>query len=145
MGLTLDPLLGHVNPLLGLRVKYPDLMPRGPKTKKVPGFMRAVVAQNLDALIAKHYPPPGDANRALAKAAGCSLSTIQRARGQVSGASIDTLEAIAGCFNLSAYQLLLPDLDVDNPQVVQGASKAEEEMFRRWRKHVINQSDKVKA
>lgn len=122
-----------------------DFMPRGPKTKKVPGFMRAVVARNLDALIAEHYPPNSDANRALAKAAGCSMSTIQRARGQVSGASIDTLEAIAGCFNLSSYQLLLPDLDVKNPQVVQGASKAEEDMFRRWRKQVLNQPDKVKS
>ena len=107
--------------------------------------MRSVVARNLDALIAKHYPQHGDPNRALAKDAGCSLSTIQRARGEVSGASLDTLEAIAGCFSISAYQLLLPKLDVDNPQVVQGATQEEQEMFRKWRKHVINQPDRVKT
>lgn len=71
---------------------------------------------------------------ALAKDAGVSLSTIQRVLSKESGASLDNIEAIAAAFDVSVYQLLIPSLDILNPQVVQGAVKNEERMYRQWKR-----------
>jgi hypothetical protein len=50
------------------------------------------------------------------------------------GASIDTLEAIANVFEISVYQLVLPNLDARNPQVVTGATAAERAMYAAFRR-----------
>lgn len=101
----------------------------------MPGFMRQVVAQNLKALMNEHFREAGDKPMALAKASGLSKSSVQRILAQETGASLDNLEALAAAFHLSAYQLLVPALDVNNPQVVQGATKEEERLYRLWRKN----------
>lgn len=96
--------------------------------------MREVVAQNLDALMQLHYRDEGDKHMALSKAAGVSKSTVQRIVKRDVGASIDNLEAIAAVFQLSAYQMLVPSLDVESPEVIPGAAEEEERLYRLWRK-----------
>lgn len=96
--------------------------------------MRAVLVHNINNLLAIHFPNSRNLDRDLAKAAHVSLSTIQRIRAQLVGPSVDTLEAIAAVFKLSAYQLLIPGLDAQNPQVIDGASKDEELLFREWKR-----------
>lgn len=106
------------------------------KTPKVPGFMRKVLAENLRRLLDHHYralPNLTARQRALEKASGMKFSTIQRACKGENGASLDTIEALAGALDLSVYQMLIPSLDVGNPQVVKGASKEEQRMYRLWR------------
>lgn len=51
------------------------------------------------------------------------------------GATLDNIESIAEAFDLSVYQILLPSLDVNNPQIVKGASKTEQLAYRGWRRH----------
>lgn len=94
--------------------------------------MRHVLARNVRALMDKRYAEVGDRPTALAKAANTSLSTIQRVLRAGTGASIDTIEAIASVFELSAYQLLIPELDVGKPQSIEGAAKAEQRIFRNF-------------
>jgi transcriptional regulator with XRE-family HTH domain len=105
------------------------------KTPKAPGFMRQVLAVNVSKLMEHHYRESGNKPRALAKDAGVSLSTIQRMLKAENGATIDNIEAVASAFRMSAYQLLLPMLDVQNPPIVQGAPKDEERLRRRWQTH----------
>lgn len=108
-------------------------MPKGvKKTPKIPGFMRTIVAENLKRLMVKHYAAIENKHKKLAKDAGVSLSTVQRIVKCETGASLDNIEALAGAFDLSAYQLLIPELDTSNPQVVQGASESEKRAYRRW-------------
>lgn len=106
------------------------------KTPKVPGFQRVVVGANVGRLLDYHYrhlPNVTQRQRQLAKDSGVGFGTIQRIMKQKVGASLDNLESIANAMQIQMYQLMLPSLDVKNPQVVKGASHAEELLYRRWR------------
>jgi hypothetical protein len=91
-----------------------------------------ILADNVRRLMEHYFPTAGDRPRRLSKEAQISLSSVQRVyKGDV-GASLDTIEAIARAFDLSAYQLLIPDLDPGNPQNIPGALLAERRLYRRW-------------
>lgn len=111
-------------------------MKTGPKKRKVPGFMREVLAQNISNLMQHHYRAESNKPLKLAKEAGVSLSTVQRLINKETGATLDNIEAIALAFQLSAYQLLLPALEAKNPQVVRGATKDEERLYRLWKQTI---------
>lgn len=138
------PIFGFTQPTFG---SSPHLacnpMKGQKKTPKLPGFMRIVVAENVKALMALKFPDSLNQPKALAdatgkpKEGGQSLSTVQRILKGESGASLDTLEAIADALDVSLYQLLIPALDTKNPQIVQGATEAEEKMYRRWRRSEV--------
>lgn len=96
--------------------------------------MRHVLAENVAALMALHFKESRNRPKALAGKAGVSLSTIQRILEARTGATLDNIEAIAEVFELSVYQILIPALDIANPQIVQGAMKNEERMYRQWKK-----------
>lgn len=104
------------------------------KKAKIPGFMRHIVADNVLGMMNARYAESRNKPGALAKDAGLSLSTVQRILGAMSGSSVDNLEAVASALDLSLYQLLIPALDVTNPQIVHGAVKNEERMYRQWKK-----------
>lgn len=70
--------------------------------------MREVLAQNINRLMEQRYRESSNRPMALAKDAGVSLSSVQRTLSRETGASIDTVEAFARVFGLSAYQLLMP-------------------------------------
>lgn len=96
--------------------------------------MRSVVAQNVRHLVDRHYANEDNKPKRLAKDADISLSSAQRILAADVGASIDTLESIANVFDLSVYQLVLPNLDVENPQIVTGASSAERSMYAAFKR-----------
>lgn len=104
------------------------------KTPKVPGFMRHVLAGNVAALMKLHFMESRNRPKALAAKAGVSLSTIQRILEAKTGATLDNIESIAAVFELSVYQILIPELDVADPQIVPGALKNEERLYRQWKK-----------
>jgi hypothetical protein len=55
-GCTIDPFSGLCNPLLGSVSPYDAGTMRGrPKTPKVPGFMRTILARNVQALMEARY------------------------------------------------------------------------------------------
>lgn len=97
--------------------------------KKIPGIMRAVLAANIAALMEHKFQGADNKPMKLAKSAGCSLSTVQRAISMEAGASIDTIEQLALALDVSPYQLIIPSLDIQNPQIVTGASSAEKRMY----------------
>lgn len=113
------------------------------KTKelKVPGLMREIVKANVRALMNLAYKESRNRPRALAKDAGLSLSSVQRILDATTGASIDNLEAVASALDVSLYQLMLPNLDADNPQIVQGAAKGEEKFYRDMKRTREKQED----
>lgn len=112
-------------------------MKRAAKQPKKPGFMRSVVAENVRALLAHHYPQISTITARQKKAEEekrIPFTTLQRVCNAANGGNLETLEEIAVAFDLSLYQLVLPDLDVKNPQVVAGASKAEQAAYKRWQR-----------
>ena len=110
------------------------------KTPKVPGFMRHIVAENVRGLMNIRFRESANRPKALSLATGApgegglSLSTIQRILAAESGASLDNLEAVADALDVSLYQLMLPALDAGSPQIVPGAVKSEERLYKQWRK-----------
>lgn len=149
------PVFGFAQPAFGFRKWLTwNLMKGKKKTPKVrAAFIRHVLAQNVDNLLKSHFKESENFPKALsaaAKKAGftMSISTAQRILKEESGATLDNLQAIADIFDISIYQLLLPNLQADNPQVVQGAVKEEERMFRRWRRGTSpagSETDKILA
>lgn len=134
------PIVGYGQPANGSDGRLAlKTMAKGGKTgvtkrRKAEGFMRAVVSNNVRLLLAKHYPLSTNRTKALAVDAGVSLSTVQRVVAGEVGASVDVLEQIANVFQLSVYQLLVPSLDVDNPQIVHGALAEEQRLYRAYRR-----------
>lgn len=56
----------------------------------------------------------------LEKRSGVGKSTIDRIRKGETSARIDNLEALATAFGLSAWQLLVPELDPKTPPAIEG-------------------------
>lgn len=99
--------------------------------------MRVVVSANLKRLLDHHYKHLANlTQRQRALAADCKVGfgTIQRICKAEVGASLDNLEAVADALHVQLYQLLLPSLDVRNPQIVQGATEAEQRLYRLWKR-----------
>lgn len=134
------PVYGFRQPALGSPFNLQSIttMSTTRRKSKVPGFMREVLADNVKRLMVRHYKESGSRPRALAKDAGVSLSTIQRILAREVGATIDNIESVAGVFHLSAYQILVPMLDVRNPQIIKGATLDEQRLYRMLRQAKIS-------
>lgn len=114
------------------------------RKRKIEGFMRTVLAANLIALIDHHYreiPAVTNRYKKLSEKTGLSVSSIQRFCKAEQGASIDTIELFADAFDLSAYHLLLPNLEVDNPQIVKGATAGERLMYKKFQRAQRNRKE----
>ena len=101
-----------------------------------PGFSEQA-KKNITGLLDKEYrdlPNLTAKQKKLAGEALVSFSTIQRIMNEDVGASLDNIEAIADVFDVSVYQILLPSLDIGNPQVVKGATEEEKRAYRLWKR-----------
>lgn len=78
------------------------------KRHKVPGEMREVLAQNVNRLMEERYKTSRNRPMSLANDAGVSLSSVQRILSRETGASIDTVEAVAKVLGLPTFQMLVP-------------------------------------
>jgi transcriptional regulator with XRE-family HTH domain len=84
------------------------------KSSKASGkvwVLRRIVADNVTALMDERYasePNKTSRQRALARDAGVSLSTVQRIVGSEVGASIDNMESLAKVFRVPPAALLTP-------------------------------------
>lgn len=86
-------------------------MTRRTKSQKFPSPLRALVARTVVQLRDRKYktlPTVTDRNRALAKEADVSLSTIQRIVDGDAGASVDTLDDLAKALEVRPQDLLTP-------------------------------------
>lgn len=97
--------------------------------------MREVVAKNVENLLAYHYsdyPNITQRMNKLEEEFKIPFTTVQRIINQGGGGNLETLESVALAFELSPYQLLIPSLNPKNPQVVKGATKDEQRLYRQW-------------
>lgn len=106
---------------------------KGPRVPKVAGLCRTIVSANVLALLAHKYPSLTTITRRQKQFEEDGLgafTTIQRVCSKTGGVNLETLEQIAAGFDLSAYQLLIPSLDPKNPQIVKGATQAEQRIWK---------------
>lgn len=99
---------------------------------------KGVLAENLNKLMRAH--PSLESNPKLSKRAKLGVGTIARVRNSDAAVNLDTLDKLAGCFDLQPWQMLVPGLDAKSPPVLRSMSAAESELFERLRT-VIKQSD----
>jgi len=92
---------------------------------------RDVLAENLNVLMSAY--PSLDSNPKLAKRAKLGVGTIARVRNSDAAVNLDTLDKLAGCFDLHPWQMLVPNLDPKSPPVLRSMSPAESELFERLR------------
>lgn len=114
------PIHGYTQPGNGVNfdVALPQMSknqnPRSAKTiTPVHRLARQRLAENVAALIELDFPlskysTRSDREKAVAKAVGCSWSTIQRILNQKSSATTDTLVDFANVFGVSPSDLLIP-------------------------------------
>lgn len=103
-----------------------------------PRATRDVLAENLNTLMRAY--PSLESNPKLSRRAKLGVGTIARVRNSDAAVNLDTLDKLAGCFDLQPWQMLVPDLDPKSPPVLRSLSAAESDLFERLRT-VIKQSD----
>lgn len=111
-----------------------------PKQPRGHGAMRQVLSSNVQRLLDSHYKDIKTATarvKALAKNSKVGHGTIQRILAAGSGSSLDTIERLSLALEVSVYQILLPNLDVDNPQVVKGATVEEQRLYADFKKAAL--------
>lgn len=81
---------------------------------------RAILAENVKKLIARAGSQP-----ALVRLLKVPQKTISRAKNDENAANLDTINDIAHGYGLHPWQLLVPNLDPDNPPMLAPASKEE--------------------
>lgn len=72
------------------------------------GKIRKVLARNVLELMEQRYRENPNRPLALAREARLSLSSVQRTMEARTGASVDTIEAIAKVFRVQPFELLIP-------------------------------------
>lgn len=102
--------------------------------------MRSVLAANVRRLMEHHFAGDRNQPKSLAKKAGITLSSVQRALSAENAATLDTIESLALAFDLSVYQLLAPEIDPANPATIKGATEAERRLYANWRNARLNES-----
>ena len=78
------------------------------KKTKVNGVVRRAFADNVNRLLLSRFPLSANRPKALAVAAGISLSSVQRAISGETAPTLDTVEAISVALRVTPSTLLLP-------------------------------------
>jgi hypothetical protein len=88
---------------------------------------RNVIAENLKALMAAR--PKLNTFPKITAAGGPSNGTLDRIRRAESGCSLDQLDLLGKVFELDPWQLLVPNLQANNPPILLGAGGDVERML----------------
>jgi transcriptional regulator with XRE-family HTH domain len=133
------PSYGFLQPANGFTAALRYTQMGRAKKRKVPGVMRQVLAENVRASMEREFAVAANKPKELARAAGVTLSTVQRVLEADVGASIDNIESIAKALRSSAYDLLRPSPELrtllDAPPRVGTLPPADQRLvdqFRRW-------------
>lgn len=138
ISLDTRPILGFYQPAHGVTdpVAYIP-MGRSKKSNKYMGLVtRQIVAKNLRARLRDLYGDKKNHILLFENDYGVTFSTTQRILNEASGATVDTLELIAGKLGIAVYELLIPPPEtqrmMQGPQAPQSASSTQyEPMVRR--------------
>lgn len=97
---------------------------------------RTLLATNVQALMCARPSLSSLAKVAAeAKRKGHTVSknAVDSARQGTHAVNMDTLDGIARAFDMEAWQLLVPNMNPDNPPVLRSIGETEDEMYRRLR------------
>lgn len=86
-----------------------------------------ILADNLKRLMDKNGHSQGDVHRLT----GLSQSSIGRILNRQVDATISSIDAIANLYRLQSWQLLVFDMQPDNPPVLREASEKEREFYEK--------------
>lgn len=107
-----------------------------PRRKKVPSPFRKVLARNVILRSAVQFRDSPNVPMAIrektheAERERLSKSYIQLIIAGGASPTLEQLEKLARALDLQPYQLLLPNLDENNPQVAKGAIQGEEQVYQ---------------
>jgi hypothetical protein len=90
---------------------------------------KAVLWASVLALMVKNYGRE-NLNR-LAREAKIGPGTATRLKAQETSVGLDTIDKLAGHFNVEAWQLLVPGFEPDNMPVLQPVSPSERRLYER--------------
>lgn len=107
--------------------------------KVIDAELRAIVGDNLERLMEKH--PNLDSNPKLSERSGIGIATISRVINGQTAATLDTLGMLAKAFGLAPWQLLVPNLDATNPQILQSISPTEAGLYKRLRETIAREAE----
>lgn len=99
--------------------------------------MRAVIAANVkrraERLFKGHPNLPVAIRNGTAEAESerMAKSHVQKVLAAKVSITLEQMEGLAKALDLVPYQLLIPDLDPENPQVVKGATADEQKLYKR--------------
>lgn len=88
---------------------------------------KRIQSENLKRLMEHHQVSQLE----LSRRAGVGQATISRILKEESAAAIDTLDSIGAVFGVSAWQILVPELDPSNHPVIREVSDKEREFYER--------------
>lgn len=106
------------------------------RRKKIPSLLRGVIAKNANARARVLWPASKNLPQSIRDASGVAdaekliLSHVKRILKSEAGLSVEQIDMLAAALDLAPYQLLLPDLDPLNPQLVKGATAAEQALYK---------------
>lgn len=92
---------------------------------------RYVLRDNVNALMAAN--PECGTMLKLSQKSGVSKGVIERITKAQANTGIDHLEGLAKAFRVHVYQLMIPNLDANNPQTLRALSPAEEALYAKLR------------
>ena len=92
---------------------------------------REVLAENINALMKVNLSL--DSNPKLSDKSALGTGSISRIRNADGAVNLDTLDKLAKCFELQAWQLLVPEMDPTSPRVLRCMSDTEYELWQRMR------------
>lgn len=93
--------------------------------------LRSLVGANISRLMQSR--PKLNSNPKLGARSGIGIATISRIINGETAATLDTLSRLAAAFDLAPWQLLVPNLDATNPQILQSISPKEADLYKRLR------------
>ena len=105
------------------------------RRKKVPSILRKYIARNVELRADIQFPgTPNRVNAIREKSHASereklSRSHIQNILAGKTSASLEQLEKLGRALDLMPYQLLLANLDAENPQVAKGAAEGEDQVY----------------
>lgn len=139
MHYSISPNLGKRKPTIrpASGIPYARMGKGDTRRRKTPSLLRGVIAKNVSHRARVMFPLSKNLVADIRAASGTTdsermaRSHIQRIMKAETSASLEQLEGLARALDLSAYQLLIHDLDPRNPQVVRGAAPGEEAAYRK--------------
>jgi hypothetical protein len=116
------------------------------RRRKNPSPMRETIARNVLLRARIIFPLSKNLPQSIRERSADSdqdrlvLSHIKRILKSETSVSLEQIDKLARALDLTSYQLLIPDLDPKNPQVVKGATADEQSLYRKIAREAVKEA-----